>query len=175
VSAVRSKSGGKAGKKPQMKYDPDIPMTKEEAAVWRREQRRKRNRESAAASRQRQRDRIDVLEGEVDEWKKKYDDVMAKVRALEQVTGCVSSPPDDLEVSSSSRDGSCTTPPPTDPVELTARVSPELSKSLSSSLKVPAAAAAGVEEFLGAPFVVKEEDEDTEGVVLPSKMISRPA
>ena len=48
-----------------MKYDPDVPMTKEEATVWRREQRRKRNRESAAASRQRQRDRIQELEEEV--------------------------------------------------------------------------------------------------------------
>ena len=56
-------------KKPQMKYDPDIPMTKEEAAVWRREQRRKRNRESAAASRQRQRDRIAELEIDLDDWK----------------------------------------------------------------------------------------------------------
>ena len=33
-------------KKPQMRYDPSEPMTKEAAAVWRREQRRKRNRDS---------------------------------------------------------------------------------------------------------------------------------
>jgi len=65
-----------------MKYDPDIPMTKEEAAVWRREQRRKRNRESAAASRQRQRDRIAELEVEVDDWKEKYDEIMNKIHAL---------------------------------------------------------------------------------------------
>lgn len=74
----------KAAKKPQMKYDPDVPMTKEEAAVWRREQRRKRNRESAAASRQRQRDRIAELEVEVDEWKVKYEAILDKIRKLEE-------------------------------------------------------------------------------------------
>ncbi|CAJ1912115.1 unnamed protein product [Cylindrotheca closterium] len=74
----------KAGKKPQMKYDPDVPMTKEEATAWRREQRRKRNRESAAASRQRQRDRINVLEDEVDAWKSKYEATMAAIARLEQ-------------------------------------------------------------------------------------------
>lgn len=74
----------KAGKKPQMKYDPDVPMTKEEATAWRREQRRKRNRESAAASRQRQRDRINELEVEVEEWKSKYDDILEAIAKLEQ-------------------------------------------------------------------------------------------
>lgn len=83
-----SKGGSKnSSKKPQMKYEPDVPMTKEEAAIWRREQRRKRNRESAAASRQRQRDRITELEGEVDEWKVKYDDTMDKIRELEKELG----------------------------------------------------------------------------------------
>jgi hypothetical protein len=76
----------KPTKKPQMKYDPDVPMTKEEAAVWRREQRRKRNRESAAASRQRQRDRIGELEVELDEWKAKYDEIMKRVTEMEQIT-----------------------------------------------------------------------------------------
>jgi bZIP transcription factor len=71
-------------KKPQMKYDPEVPMTKEDAAVWRREQRRKRNRESAAASRQRQRDRIYELEVEMDGWKTKYSDVLAKIASIEQ-------------------------------------------------------------------------------------------
>ena len=76
-----STSTGK--KKPQMKYEPETPMTKEEAAVWRREQRRKRNRESAAASRQRQRDRIVELEAEVEEWKVKFEDAMKRIRELE--------------------------------------------------------------------------------------------
>lgn len=71
-------------KKPQMKYDPEVPMTKEDAAVWRREQRRKRNRESAAASRQRQRDRIYELEVEIDGWKSKYSNVLAKIASIEQ-------------------------------------------------------------------------------------------
>uniref|UniRef100_A0A7S2Y626 BZIP domain-containing protein n=1 Tax=Entomoneis paludosa TaxID=265537 RepID=A0A7S2Y626_9STRA len=78
---------GKITKKPQMKYDPDVPMTKEQAAVWRREQRRKRNRESAAASRQRQRDRINELESEVEQWKVKYDQIMRQVCDLEQMSG----------------------------------------------------------------------------------------
>jgi len=70
-------------KKPQMRYDPSVPMTKEAAAIWRREQRRKRNRDSAAASRQRQRNRITELEDEVSEWKKKYDDAMSKLAKQE--------------------------------------------------------------------------------------------
>jgi len=80
---VTTKVSSKPQKKPQLKYDPDVPMTKEEAAVWRREQRRKRNRESAAASRQRQRDRIVELEEEVEEWKVKFDEVMKRIQELE--------------------------------------------------------------------------------------------
>mmetsp|Transcript_14394 Transcript_14394/g.16344 ORF Transcript_14394/g.16344 Transcript_14394/m.16344 type:complete len:314 (-) Transcript_14394:195-1136(-) len=72
-------------KKPQMRYDPEVPMTKDEAAAWRREQRRKRNRESAAASRQRQRDRISELEEEVSEWKSKYEAALARIQELEQL------------------------------------------------------------------------------------------
>jgi len=74
-------------KKPQMRYEPDVPMTKEEAAVWRREQRRKRNRESAAASRQRQRDRITELEVEVDDWKVKFQLAMDRLQKLESLYG----------------------------------------------------------------------------------------
>jgi len=70
-------------KKPQMRYDPSVPMTKEAAAVWRREQRRKRNRDSAAASRQRQRNRISELEEEVVEWKVKYNEAMARIAKQE--------------------------------------------------------------------------------------------
>mmetsp|Transcript_30424 Transcript_30424/g.46573 ORF Transcript_30424/g.46573 Transcript_30424/m.46573 type:complete len:144 (-) Transcript_30424:625-1056(-) len=68
-----------------MRYEPDVPMTKEEAAIWRREQRRKRNRESAAASRQRQRDRITELEEEVEGWKTKVDVAMQRLAQLEQL------------------------------------------------------------------------------------------
>ncbi|EED94488.1 predicted protein [Thalassiosira pseudonana CCMP1335] len=73
----------KDAKRPQMKYDPAIPMTKEQTSAWRREQRRKRNRESAAACRKRQRDLISELEVEVDGWKAKFDDALAKLRQLE--------------------------------------------------------------------------------------------
>lgn len=76
-------ANAKKAKKPQMKYDPDVPMTKEETAAWRREQRRKRNRESAAASRQKQRDRIAELEVEVDGWKAKFEEAMKRIRQLE--------------------------------------------------------------------------------------------
>lgn len=57
----------------QARYDPDVPMTKEETARWRREARRVRNRESAAASRAKTRDRIAELEEEVNCWKTKYE------------------------------------------------------------------------------------------------------
>lgn len=76
-----------AKKKPQMKYDPDVPMSKEDAAAWRREQRRKRNRESAALSRQRQRDRIGDLEVEVDQWKTKVESIMERIKKLEEASG----------------------------------------------------------------------------------------
>lgn len=71
-------------KKPQMKYDPNIPMTKEEATAWRREERRKRNRESAAASRQRQRDRIEELESERNYWKRQFEAVQVKILAFQE-------------------------------------------------------------------------------------------
>jgi hypothetical protein len=70
-----------------MRYEPDVPMTKEEATAWRREQRRKRNRESAAASRQRQRDRISELEVEVDDWKVKYKAALDRLKRLESLHG----------------------------------------------------------------------------------------
>jgi hypothetical protein len=71
-------------KKLQLRYDPDVPMSKEETAKWRREQRRKRNRESAAASRQRQRDRIHELEQQVDYYKQSLETINSKIQALEQ-------------------------------------------------------------------------------------------
>jgi len=80
-----------AKKKPQMKYDPDVPMSKEEAAAWRREQRRKRNRESAALSRQRQRDRIGDLEVEVEQWRTKVESIMERIKSLEDASGIDSS------------------------------------------------------------------------------------
>mmetsp|Transcript_4902 Transcript_4902/g.7433 ORF Transcript_4902/g.7433 Transcript_4902/m.7433 type:complete len:192 (-) Transcript_4902:223-798(-) len=73
------------GKKTQIRYDPDVPMSKEQLAAWRREARRVRNRESAAASRQRIRDRINELEDEVGEWKTKYREAMERLQQVEQM------------------------------------------------------------------------------------------
>jgi hypothetical protein len=71
-------------KKTQIRYDPDVPMNKDQLAAWRREARRVRNRESAAASRQRIRNRISELEDEVGEWKKKYSTAIQRLEALEK-------------------------------------------------------------------------------------------
>mmetsp|Transcript_24928 Transcript_24928/g.72095 ORF Transcript_24928/g.72095 Transcript_24928/m.72095 type:complete len:238 (+) Transcript_24928:60-773(+) len=100
---AQAATGGNANtekkKKAQNKYEPDVPMTKEEAAAWRREQRRKRNRESAAASRQKQRDRIVELETELGEWKAKFSAVMDRLNAAEVARGIVPSAPSDLPIS----------------------------------------------------------------------------
>ena len=66
-------------------YDPDVPMSKEQLAAWRREARRVRNRESAAASRQRIRNRISELEGEVSEWKSKFEQAMERLQRLQEL------------------------------------------------------------------------------------------
>jgi len=114
----------------QMRYDPDVPMTKEEAAAWRREARRVRNRESAAASRQKTRDRIVQLEGEVDMWKRKYEEVMSKLRLAEGSGGgsgkVTSQQPSSQSWSDSTKDSSFVSP-----CSSPSR-SPELLPSLSS-------------------------------------------
>ena len=83
---VDAKKGddGQSKKKTQIRYDPDVPMNKEQLAAWRREARRVRNRESAAASRQRIRNRISELEDEVGQWKTKYAQAMERLQAIEQ-------------------------------------------------------------------------------------------
>ena len=48
--AKRRRLDENARRKYQNRYEPEVPMTKEELAEWRREARKKRNRESAAAS-----------------------------------------------------------------------------------------------------------------------------
>jgi hypothetical protein len=72
-------------KKTQIRYDPEVPMSKEQLAVWRREARRVRNRESAAASRQRIRSRITELEEEIEGWKSKYSQAMERLEQLKEV------------------------------------------------------------------------------------------
>mmetsp|Transcript_24246 Transcript_24246/g.34695 ORF Transcript_24246/g.34695 Transcript_24246/m.34695 type:complete len:230 (-) Transcript_24246:55-744(-) len=71
------------GKKTQIQYNPDVPMSKEQLTAWRREMRRVRNRESAAASRRKVRDRIQELEQEVKGWKDRYEEVMARLAQAE--------------------------------------------------------------------------------------------
>ena len=72
-------------KKMQIRYDPEVPMNKEQLAAWRREARRVRNRESAAASRQRIRDRITELEIERDEWKMRFAQATDRLAQLERL------------------------------------------------------------------------------------------
>uniref|UniRef100_A0A7S2KYZ9 BZIP domain-containing protein n=1 Tax=Leptocylindrus danicus TaxID=163516 RepID=A0A7S2KYZ9_9STRA len=69
------------------KYDPDTPMSKEEAAAWRREARRVRNRQSAAASREKTRLRIQELEELSSYWQDKYLNLKQKVREYEEQNG----------------------------------------------------------------------------------------
>jgi hypothetical protein len=66
----------------QVRYSPDVAMTEEELAAWRRDQRRIRNRDSAAMTRQRTRELIVNLQNDVDEWKKKYQKLEDENRAL---------------------------------------------------------------------------------------------
>ena len=72
--------------RPQNHYVPTapVPMTKEQISEWRKEQRRERNRESAAASRNKIRSRIEELEGEVQEWKSRYEDMESKMKCMER-------------------------------------------------------------------------------------------
>ena len=74
----------KTRRKYQNRYEPDVPMTKEELAEWRREARKKRNRESAAASRNKVRSRITELESEVQAWESKYNALMKRIQHLEE-------------------------------------------------------------------------------------------
>ena len=73
------------GVKIHARYDPGVPMTKDELVAWRKEARRVRNRESAAASRRKTRDRIEELEGQVSEIKSKYSAALERIMQLEAV------------------------------------------------------------------------------------------
>ena len=84
AAAAAAAASEEAKRKTQIRYDPEIPMDKDQLAAWRREARRVRNRESAAASRQRIRSRIDELEDEVDQWKVKYQQAIERLASLQQ-------------------------------------------------------------------------------------------
>jgi bZIP transcription factor len=84
IPAICTNQDSSSHKRPQKKYDPLIPLTKEATAIWRREQRRKRNRESAALSRQRQRGRILELEQEIQVWRDKHQGILDEIAQLEQ-------------------------------------------------------------------------------------------
>lgn len=81
---IESSADGK--KKTQIRYDPSVPMSKEQLAAWRREARRVRNRQSAAASREKIRNRIQELEDEANEWKLKYEEAAQRLKELESMT-----------------------------------------------------------------------------------------
>lgn len=71
------------GIKKQARYEPVVPMSKEELSEWRKEARRVRNRESAAASRRKTRERIEELEGQVSALEAKYASALARIAELE--------------------------------------------------------------------------------------------
>jgi chromosome segregation ATPase len=71
------------GIKRQARYEPGVPMTREQLAAWRKEARRVRNRESAAASRKKTRERIDQLEDELAELQRKYEVALKRIVVLE--------------------------------------------------------------------------------------------
>jgi bZIP transcription factor len=76
------------GVKKQSRYEPELPdeqlaqLSKEELSEWRKRARKVRNRESAAASRLKTRERINELESEVEGLKKKYQEALARIKAL---------------------------------------------------------------------------------------------
>ena len=80
------------GIKKQARYEPGVPMTKEELAKWRKEARRVRNRESAAASRQKTKERIEELESQVSTLQTKYDAALRRIAELEGHGAAMSTP-----------------------------------------------------------------------------------
>jgi hypothetical protein len=71
------------GIKRQTRYEPGVPMTKDQLTTWRKEARRVRNRESAAASRHKTKERIDELEGQITKIQSKYEAALRRIAELE--------------------------------------------------------------------------------------------
>lgn len=82
-SASSSPNPSITGIKKQARYEPGVPMSREQLTAWRKEARRVRNRESAAASRKRTRERIEELESEVSVWQSKYSAALKRIQELE--------------------------------------------------------------------------------------------
>jgi hypothetical protein len=73
------------GVKKQTRYEPEIPMSKDELSLWRKEARRVRNRESAAASRHKIRGRIEELEQQLAALDSKYQAALKRIEELESM------------------------------------------------------------------------------------------
>lgn len=70
---------------PQNYYaPPNVSMTREELAAWRKEQRRERNRQSAAESRNKTKVKIAELEGEVHKYKSLCESMKVKMERMEE-------------------------------------------------------------------------------------------
>lgn len=67
------------------KYEPDLPMEPDGVSAWRRAARKKRNRESAERSRNKVRNRILELEDQVQDYKDRYQSVIARIQKTEEL------------------------------------------------------------------------------------------
>mmetsp|Transcript_27393 Transcript_27393/g.31325 ORF Transcript_27393/g.31325 Transcript_27393/m.31325 type:complete len:318 (-) Transcript_27393:351-1304(-) len=101
ITATTKAKVVKSSTKYQNRYEPGVPMTKEQEAEWRLEARRQRNRESAAASRNKVRNRIEELESEVEDWKGKYSSLLKRIDLLENAMPSYSLTPKTIYVPSS--------------------------------------------------------------------------
>jgi len=188
ISTATTTTTAAKPKKTQMRYDPDVPMTKEEAAAWRKEQRRKRNRESAAASRQRQRDRITELEQEVSDWKAKYEEALARIERLEQLKELNVNVDSNVRVHADAIGSTMTAEDDCDyrPLDSTAvspcpspqirpRMSPSSSQVSTSPSEVVSLQEQSFCDETGRPVVCQGMEEHTYHVQHLSEKISRPA
>jgi len=159
---------------PEVRYSPDVSMTEEELAVWRREQRRIRNRDSAAMTRRKTRDLITNLKNNVADWKRKYEKLEDENKSLRdyfQSRGLVI--PDDIPKVLVKLE---------DPIKsiVSPSSSPVLSaKNPANSTDVLAIPALVVSQSVGASLVppaammnVKQRHQPTQHLI---EMISRPA
>jgi hypothetical protein len=124
------------GIKRQARYDPGVPMTRDEMTSWRKEARRVRNRESAAESRRRTRDKIDVLQDQLSSLESKYAAAVKRIAELEEAGSNDSFTPKTV----SQEEAEAVNEPFVSPIsspELTSVVSPVFSPRSSFSLNDP--------------------------------------